>query len=66
MSSSRHKPFSSSKRTVKRYAVEMWVCIISVYAIDGRSDIVRTTPLGAGFVDIFIGQMHSESDDQIQ
>ena len=30
------------------------------------SSIVRATPLGAGFVDIFIGQIHSESDDQIQ
>ena len=29
-------------------------------------DIVRATPLGAGFVDIFIGQIHSESDDEIQ
>ena len=28
--------------------------------------IVRATPLGAGFVDIFICQIHSESDDQIQ
>ena len=28
--------------------------------------IVRAMPLGAGFVDIFIGQIHSESDDQIQ
>ena len=28
--------------------------------------IVRATPLGAGFVDIFIGQIRSESDDQIQ
>ena len=28
--------------------------------------IVRATPLGTGFVDIFIGQIHSESDDQIQ
>ena len=28
--------------------------------------IVRDTPLGAGFVDKFIGQIHSESDDQIQ
>ena len=27
---------------------------------------VRATPLGAGFVDIFISQIHSESDDQIQ
>ena len=31
-----------------------------------RSVIVRATPLGTGFVDIFIGQIHSESDDQIQ
>ena len=32
------------------------------------STIVRATPLalGAGFVEIFIGQIHSESDDQIQ
>ena len=28
--------------------------------------IVRATPLGTGFVDIVIGQIHSESDDQIQ
>ena len=28
--------------------------------------IVRATPLGAGFVDIFIGKIHSESNDQIQ
>ena len=28
--------------------------------------IVRATPLGTGFVDIFMGQIHSESDDQIQ
>ena len=28
--------------------------------------IVRATPLGTGFVDIFIDQIHSESDDQIQ
>ena len=28
--------------------------------------IVRATPLGTGFVDIFIGQIHSESNDQIQ
>ena len=28
--------------------------------------IVRATPLGTFFVDIFIGQIHSESDDQIQ
>ena len=28
--------------------------------------IVRATPLGVGFVDIFIGQIHSESDDQFQ
>ena len=28
--------------------------------------IVRATPVGTGFVDIFIGQIHSESDDQIQ
>ena len=27
---------------------------------------MRATPLGAGFVDIFTGQIHSESDDQIQ
>ena len=31
-----------------------------------KTNIVRDTPLGAGFVDIFIGQIHSESDDQIQ
>ena len=30
------------------------------------NSIVRATPLGAGFVDIFIGQIHSESDDQSQ
>ena len=28
--------------------------------------IARFTPLGAGFVDIFIGQLHSESNDRIQ
>ena len=28
--------------------------------------IVRATPLGTGFVDIFIGEIHSESDDRIQ
>ena len=32
----------------------------------GGLDIVHATPLGTGFVDIFIGQIHSESDDQIQ
>ena len=31
-----------------------------------KKSIVCATPLGAGFVDIFIGQIHSESDDQIQ
>ena len=28
--------------------------------------VVRDTPLGAGFVDIFIGQIHSENEDQFQ
>ena len=28
--------------------------------------IVRATPLGAGFIDIFIDQIHSENNDQIQ
>ena len=31
-----------------------------------QSTTVRATPLCTGFVDIFIGQIHSESDDQIQ
>ena len=39
-----------------------WCCTSGIYI----SDIVRATPLGTGFVDIFIGQIHSESDDQIQ
>ena len=28
--------------------------------------IARVTPQDAGFVDIFIGQIHNENDDQIQ
>ena len=28
--------------------------------------IARFMPLGAGFVDIFIGQFHVESDEQIE
>ena len=31
----------------------------------GSTCIVRAATLGTGFVDIFIGQIHSESDDQI-
>ena len=31
-----------------------------------RRCLVCATPLGAGFVGIFIGQIHSESDVQIQ
>ena len=41
----------------------MLILMLNVLSI---ADIVSATPLGAGFVDIFIGQIHSESDDQIQ
>ena len=34
--------------------------------LGNRVSIVRSTHVDAGFVDIFIGQIHSESDGQIQ
>ena len=39
---------------------------IACFIVNPEKDTMRATPLGAGFVDIFIGQIHSESDDQIQ
>ena len=41
----------------------MVMCHVIVYTEDCDKGIVRATPLGTGFVDIFIGQIHSESDD---
>ena len=49
--------------------MEILVCWKNYIFVDTRSCkpyIVHATPLGAGFVDIFIGQIHGESGDQIQ
>ena len=45
-----------------------WVFRQPLVSTFGQSKacLVHATPLSAGFVDIFIGQMHSESGNQIQ
>ena len=53
---------SAGNRTLDLLVLSPTLCLLGHIF----HSIVRATPLGTGFVDIFIGKVHSESDEQMQ